>query len=86
MPSETCSLSKVGHAVSKTPILNTPQDYEGDPPPVLSNGASAGDMDVLSDVDQRNKENLFHHQDLCDHSDTIDMLDSEAKDGKPQHH
>ncbi|XP_054070403.1 myotubularin-related protein 8 isoform X2 [Rissa tridactyla] len=86
LPSETCSLSKVGHAVSKTPMLNTPQDYEGDPPPVLSNGASAGDMDVLSDVDQRNKENLFHHQDLCDHSDTIDMLDSEAKDGKPQHH
>lgn len=67
-------------------MLNTPQDYEGDPPPALSNGASAGDTGVMSDVDQRNKQNLSPHQDLHDHSDTIDVLDSEAKDGKPQHH
>lgn len=67
-------------------MLNTPQDYEGDPPPALSNGASAGDTGVMSDVDQRNKQNLSPHQDLRDHSDTIDVLDSEAKDGKPQHH
>ncbi|KAM9269675.1 phosphatidylinositol-3,5-bisphosphate 3-phosphatase MTMR8 isoform 1-T1 [Cariama cristata] len=86
LPSEACFLSKVGRAASKTPMLNTPQDYEGEPPPVLSNGASAGDIDVRSDVDQKHNENLSHHQDLRDLNDTIDVLDSEAKDGKPQHH
>lgn len=82
LPSEACSLSKVGNAASKTPMLNTPQDYGGEPPPVLSNGASAGAIDVMSGVDRKHKEN----QDLRDHNDTIAVLDSEAKDGKPQHH
>ncbi|XP_049683592.1 myotubularin-related protein 8 isoform X3 [Accipiter gentilis] len=86
LPSEACSLSKVGHAASKTPMLNTPQDYEGEPPPVLSNGASAGDIGVVSDVDQKHKENLSPHQDLHDLNDTVNMLNAEAKDGKPQHH
>ncbi|XP_074910382.1 phosphatidylinositol-3,5-bisphosphate 3-phosphatase MTMR8 isoform X2 [Buteo buteo] len=86
LPSEACSLSKVGRAASKTPMLNTPQDYEGEPPPVLSNGASAGDIGVVSDVDQKHKENLSPHQDLHDLNDTVNMLNAEAKDGKPQHH
>ncbi|KAM6061657.1 phosphatidylinositol-3,5-bisphosphate 3-phosphatase MTMR8 isoform 2-T7 [Chlamydotis macqueenii] len=85
LPSEACSLSKVGSAASKTPMLNTPQDYEGEPPPGLSNGASAGELDV-SDVDQKHKENPSCHRDLHDLNDTVDVLDSEAKDGKPQHH
>lgn len=67
-------------------MLNTPQDYEGEPPPVLSNGTSAGDIDVMSDVDQKYKEDLSHHRDLHDLNDAIDVLDSKAKDGKPQHH
>lgn len=67
-------------------MLNTPQDYEGEPPPVLSNGASAGDIGVVSDVDQKHKENLSPHQDLHDLNDTVNMLNAEAKDGKPQHH
>ncbi|XP_029852722.1 myotubularin-related protein 8 isoform X4 [Aquila chrysaetos chrysaetos] len=86
LPSEACSLSKVGRAASKTPMLNTPQDYEGEPPPVLSNGASAGDIDVVSDVDQKHKENLSPHQDLHDLNDIVNMSNAEAKDGKPQHH
>jgi len=67
-------------------MLNTPQGYEGEPPPVLSNGASAGDIDMMSAVDQKHKENLSHHQELRDLSDTADVLDSAAKDGKPRHH
>ncbi|NXC14724.1 MTMR8 protein, partial [Corythaeola cristata] len=81
LPSDACSLPKVERAASKTPMLNTPQDYEGEPPPVLSNGASGGDMDVIPDVDPTHKGNLSHHQDLRDLSDAIDVLDS---DGQPQ--
>lgn len=85
LPNEACFLSKVGCAASKTPMLNTPQDYEGEAPPVLTNGISVGDINVTSDVDQRNKENLANHRDL--HlNDSVDVLNSEAKDGKPQHH
>ncbi|XP_051486213.1 myotubularin-related protein 8 isoform X2 [Apus apus] len=86
LPSDTCSVSKVGSAASKPPILNTPQDYTGETPPVLSNGASAGDSNVISDLDQKHKENLSHHHHLHELSDTLGILDSEAKDGKPQHH
>lgn len=85
LPSEACSLSKVGSAASKTPMLNTPQDYEGEPPPVLTNGISVGNIDVMSDVDQKNKENLCNHQDLHDLNDT-NVLDSEAREGEPQCH
>lgn len=67
-------------------MLNTPQGYEGEPPPVLSNGALMGDADVPSGVDQKHKENLSHHRDLQDLSDTPHVLDSEVKGGKPQHH
>lgn len=68
-------------------MLNTPQDYEGDPPPVLSNGASEGDTDVLPDGDQKHKGNLSHHQeDLHDLNDSIEVLGPEAQDGKLQHH
>ncbi|POI36091.1 hypothetical protein CIB84_000154 [Bambusicola thoracicus] len=85
LPNEACFLSKVGCAASKTPMLNTPQDYEGEAPPVLTNGVSVGDINVTSDVDQKNKENLANHRDL--HlNDNVDVLNSEAKDGKPQHH
>ena len=66
-------------------MLNTPQDYEGEAPPVLTNGISVGDINVTSDVDQRNKENLANHRDL-NLNDSVDVLNSEAKDGKPQHH
>lgn len=86
LPTEACSLPKVGRAASKTPMLNTPQDYEVESPPVLSNGGSAGDIDVTSDVDQKHKENLSHHQDLRDLNAAIDVLGSEAEDGKPHHH
>ncbi|OXB67653.1 hypothetical protein ASZ78_016776, partial [Callipepla squamata] len=85
LPSEACFSSKVERAASKTPMLNTPQDYEGEPPPVLTNGISVGDISVTSDVDQRNKENLANHRDLR-LNDSADVLNSEAKDGKPQHH
>ncbi|XP_015716109.1 myotubularin-related protein 8 isoform X2 [Coturnix japonica] len=85
LPSEASFLSKVGCAASKTPMLNTPQDYEREPPPVLTNGISVGDINVTSDVDQKNKENLANHRDL--HlNDSVDVLNSEMKDGKPQHH
>lgn len=66
-------------------MLNTPQDYEGEPPPVLTNGISVGDTNVTSDVDQKNKENLANRRDLR-LNDSVDVLSSEAKDGKPQHH
>ncbi|OXB75977.1 UNVERIFIED_CONTAM: hypothetical protein H355_012945 [Colinus virginianus] len=85
LPSEACFSSKIERAASKTPMLNTPQDYEGEPPPVLTNGISVGDISVTSDVDQRNKENLANHRDLR-LNDSADVLNSEAKDGKPQHH
>ncbi|NWH79758.1 MTMR8 protein, partial [Piaya cayana] len=84
LPGESCSLSKAGSA-AKTPMLNTPQDYEGEPPPVLSNGAAAGDGDVVSAVDQKHKENLSQHQRLCDLNATIGVLDLDAQDGKAQH-
>lgn len=64
-------------------MLNTPQDYDGEPPPVLSNDASAGAVDVM---DQKHKENLSHQQDHHDLNDSTDLLDSEVKDGKPQQH
>lgn len=64
-------------------MLNTPQDYEGEPPPVLSNDVSAGAIDV---TDQKHKENLSHHRDRRDLNDSTDILDSEVKDGKPQQH
>ncbi|XP_065545615.1 myotubularin-related protein 8 isoform X2 [Lathamus discolor] len=86
LPSESSSLSKVGHTTSRTPMLNTPQGYEGEPPPVLSNGALMGDVDVPSGVDQKHKENLSHHRDLQDLSDTPHVLDSEVKGGKPEHY
>ncbi|KAM9538303.1 phosphatidylinositol-3,5-bisphosphate 3-phosphatase MTMR8 isoform 1-T1 [Guaruba guarouba] len=86
LPSEGSSLSKAGHTTSKTPMLNTPQGYEGEPPPVLSNGALMGDVDVPSGVDQKHKENLLHHRDLQDLSDAPHVLDSEVKGGRPQHH
>lgn len=86
LPSEGSSSSKVRHAASKTPMLNTPEGYEGEPPPVLSNGASVGDVDVPSGVEQKHKENLRHHRDLQDLNDTPGVVDSEVKGGKPQHH
>lgn len=39
----------------------------------------------MSDVDQKNKENLSNHQDLPDLNAT-NILDSEAKEGEPQCH
>ncbi|XP_025894759.1 myotubularin-related protein 8 [Nothoprocta perdicaria] len=83
---EACSLPKMGSASSKTPMLNTPQDYDGDPPSVLTNGAAEGDRDVMSDTDQENKGNLSKHQHLYDLEAPAGVLDSEATDGKPEHH
>ncbi|NWR38716.1 MTMR8 protein, partial [Tachuris rubrigastra] len=54
LPSEVSSFPKAGHAAP-----NTPQDYGGAAPPVLSNGTSPGA--VGSAVDQKHKENLSHH-------------------------
>ncbi|XP_053931679.1 myotubularin-related protein 8 isoform X1 [Cuculus canorus] len=84
LPGESCSLSKAGSA-AKTPMLNTPQGYEGEPSPVLSNGATAGDGDVVSAVDQKHKENMSQHQDLCNLNATIGVLDPNAQDRKAQH-
>lgn len=52
---------------------------------MLTNGISVGNIDVMSDVDQKNKENLSNHQDLPDLNAT-NILDSEAKEGEPQCH
>ncbi|XP_065499536.1 myotubularin-related protein 8 isoform X1 [Caloenas nicobarica] len=80
LPAETCSLSKVGSAASKTPMLNTPQDYEEEPPPALSNGASAEDS-VMSDGDQKHRENLSGSENLHPLHATADGLDSEPRTG-----
>lgn len=83
LPNEACSLSKIVNATvesSKTPMLNTPQDYEGEPPALLTNGTTVGELDVTSQVDQKNKENLAHHQDLSGLSNTAGVIDSETEE------
>ncbi|NXX98810.1 MTMR8 protein, partial [Centropus bengalensis] len=84
LPGESCSFPKAGSA-AKTPMLNTPQGYEGEQPPALSNGAAPGDGDVLSAVDHKHKENPTPRQDLCHLNATMDVSDPGAQDGKAQH-
>lgn len=62
-------------------MLNTPQDYEEEPPPALSNGASAEDS-VTSDGDQKHRENPSGSEKLHPlHGTTADGLDLEPRTG-----
>ncbi|XP_039240729.1 myotubularin-related protein 8 isoform X1 [Pipra filicauda] len=76
LPGEASSFPRAGHAAPKAPVPNTPQNYGGAAPPVLSNGTSPGAGG--SAVDQKHKENLsHHHQDLG--------ASTEVSDGNAQH-
>ncbi|XP_030432221.1 myotubularin-related protein 8 isoform X5 [Gopherus evgoodei] len=88
LPNEVCSLSKIVNASvesSKTPMLNTPQDYESEPPALLTNGAIVEEVDIMPDQDQKNKENFANHHDLLDLNSTMEVIESDAKKEKPQH-
>ncbi|KAG6934389.1 myotubularin related protein 8 [Chelydra serpentina] len=88
LPDEVCSLSKIVTAAvesSKTPMLNTPQDYESEPPALLTNGAIVEEVDIMPDQDQKNKENLANHHDLPDLNSTLEVIESDAKKEKLQH-
>ncbi|KAM7159810.1 phosphatidylinositol-3,5-bisphosphate 3-phosphatase MTMR8 isoform 2-T2 [Macrochelys suwanniensis] len=88
LPDEVCSFSKIVNASvesSKTPMLNTPQDYESEPPALLTNGAIVEEVDIMPDQDQKNKENLANHHDLPDLNSTLEVIESDAKKEKLQH-
>ncbi|XP_073217167.1 phosphatidylinositol-3,5-bisphosphate 3-phosphatase MTMR8 isoform X3 [Lepidochelys kempii] len=88
LPDEVCSLSKIVNASvesSKTPMLNTPQDYESEPPALLTNGAIVEEVSIMPDQDQRNKENLANHHVLPDLNSTTEVIESDAKKEKLQH-
>ncbi|XP_038271344.1 myotubularin-related protein 8 isoform X5 [Dermochelys coriacea] len=88
LPDEVCSLSKIVNASvesSKTPMLNTPQDYESEPPALLTNGAIVEEVGIMPDRDQRNKENLANNHVLPDLNSTMEVTELDAKKEKLQH-
>ncbi|XP_074864336.1 phosphatidylinositol-3,5-bisphosphate 3-phosphatase MTMR8 isoform X2 [Carettochelys insculpta] len=88
LPDEVCSLSKIINASvesSKTPMLNTPQDYESEPPTLLTNGAVVEEVVVMPDQDQKSKEDLASHHDLADVNRTLEVIESVTKKETLQH-